>query len=138
MKKGFTILIAFIMLASGIRVSINLHYCGGQLAEAKVSLSGSPASCGMETHEDSCTDLLSAVENCCEDQSTLLGVSSNYIPEYFNHLFPANAKEIPSFSRYDERSGYTTALNLYSSVLPPGDHLLKTEPLLSMICVLRI
>jgi len=56
MKKVLTILIAAFLLASGMQVSIDHHYCGGSLAGTRISLTGKLASCGMEKPESSCPD----------------------------------------------------------------------------------
>lgn len=137
MKKVFTILIAALMLASGMRVTIDRHYCGGKLADTKISLTGKLASCGMETQEHSCSNQLLTNSKCCEDQLRYYGFGSKYFPEYFklSHLLTGKSiSTAPSLNpvlRSFDPYGYIT------QVMPPGD-IPKPIVSLSQICVLRI
>ncbi len=54
------------MLASGMKVSIDRHYCGGQLAATKISVTGKLASCGMETQDHRNSNQLSSKINAAK------------------------------------------------------------------------
>jgi hypothetical protein len=56
MKKVLILLIAVILAVSGMQISLDRHYCGGQLADVRVSVTGKLASCGMENEEPVCPD----------------------------------------------------------------------------------
>jgi len=136
MKKVFTILIAAIMLTSGMKVSIDRHYCGGKLAETKISFTGKLASCGMETQDHRNSNQLSFENKCCEDQLTYYNISNKFIPEQFKLSYLSAGKDIPSapvlnviFNSFDYH-GFNIR------VQPPGEGL-GTGVSLSMICVLR-
>lgn len=137
MKKVFTILIAVIMLASGMKVSIDHHYCGGKLAAKKVSLTSKLASCGMEENEHTCSNQPAVDKNCCEDQITYFGISTRYVTEYFKLSPPSEGKDIPSHILFNATLNYSYKNNSVSWVLPPGDKI-KSGPSLSEICVFRI
>lgn len=137
MKKIFAILFLPVMLASGIQVSIDHHYCGGKLAATKISLSGKLASCGMEEQEHTCSNQPSVDKNCCEDQLTYYGINTSYVPEYFKLSSPSLVKDIPDFSVYNFSLNHSDENTFTSWVFPPGDKI-KSGRSLSEICVFRI
>ena len=137
MKKIFTILFLPLILASGIQVSIDHHYCGGELAATKLSVTGKLASCGMEEQEHTCSNQPSVDENCCEDQLTYYGINTKYVPEYFKLSPPSLVKDIPAFPVFNSALNYSDKNNFTSWVLPPGDKI-KSSCSLSEICVFRI
>src|SRR4030042_4261887 len=108
MKKVFTILIATILLASGMQVSIDRHFCGGELADVKFSVTGKMGSCGMEQDEPICPNHSVIINNCCEDQVTFYSISSKYFPEYYKLSHPTTGKDIPVVfvSNIDIRNSY--------------------------------
>ncbi len=137
MKGIFAILIGVVMLVSGMTVSIDKHYCGGELVETKLSFSGKLASCGMEDLQNECPDQPYMDKVCCSDQLTLYRIGSNYIPEYFMLSFTADFKDIPSAPECNTlfRGPYMDVYRTWE--LPPGENL-KSAPSLSEICVYRI
>lgn len=137
MKKIFTILFLPLILAAGIQVSIDHHYCGGNLAATKVSLTGKLASCGMEEQEHSCSNQPSVDNNCCEDQLVYFGINTKYVPEYFKLSPPSPVKDIPAFTATNITLNYSEIKNFTSWVLPAGDKI-KSGLSLSEICVFRI
>ena len=137
MKKIFAILFLPVILASGLQVSIDHHYCGGVLAATKISVTGKLASCGMEEQERSCSNQTSVEKNCCEDQIKYFGVNSNYIPEYSNISLSSKGKDIPACPQYDLKLYDPEVIYHTSWVMPPGD-IIKLRPSLSEICVFRI
>lgn len=137
MKKLFTIIIAVLILASGLRVSIDHHYCGGKLAGTKLSFSGRLASCGMETVQDNCSRQISVDKKCCEDQLTYYSLASQYLPEYFKISNPSPEENLQSFPVSELLFSSYDFSNNNSWVLPPGEKL-KPGITLSEICVFRI
>jgi hypothetical protein len=69
-----------LILFSGINIKIASHFCGGNFAATKVSLTGELASCGMEHQSGtkSPQDLISS--HCCEDVISSYFISPNYVP----------------------------------------------------------
>jgi hypothetical protein len=137
MKGAFAILIGVVMLTSGMTVSIDKHYCGGELAETKLSFSGKLASCGMEDVHNECPDQTSMDKVCCDDQVTFYQISSNYVPEYFRVSLNTGFQDISSAP---EGNALTRGhhMDVYRILeLPPGDKF-KSAPSLSEICVYRI
>jgi hypothetical protein len=137
MKKSLTILITVVLLASGMQVSIDRHYCGGELADIKLSLTGRMASCGMEKTENKCPDYPVFNKKCCEDQISFYSISSKYFPGFFKLSHPSTGKDIPL-----AHISFIVLRNLNTSdfiawELPPGDKS-KSSLTLSEICVFRI
>ena len=137
MKGIFTILIGFIMLASGMTVSIDRHYCDGELAGIKISVSGKLASCGMEKVHNEYPDRPYMDNKCCDDQLTFYRISSKYLPEYFKLSYTTDFKNLPSVPECNSlfRQPYPDVCRTWE--LPPGEKL-KSAPSLSEICVYRI
>ncbi len=137
MKKIFTIIIAAMMLASGMRITIDRHYCGGKLADTKISLSGKLASCGMETQEQSCANQLLTDSKCCEDQVSYYGFGSKYFPEYFKLSHSLTGKSVSTTPALNPVLGSFEPYGFITQVMPPGDKP-NLHLSLSQICVLRI
>jgi len=139
MKKYYTILLALLILFSGMHFSIATHFCGGEIAATKVSISGKEASCGM-THDvnpiaSSVTHLAS---NCCENKISVYSVDNNYSPSAFQykeisqnilHVF-----YIPD--GFSFHSNYPSLTNL-TNVSPPDNDMANAVSLAD-ICVLRV
>jgi hypothetical protein len=137
MKRLFSILMTMIILASGVQVFIDRHYCGGEFAGSKLSLSGKLASCGMEASAPLQSDQPSIDNKCCEDQLSYFGISSKYLPEYFRLSSPDPVKAISTLITNSCLHSSSDICNLRSWVLPPGDPLIS-EVKLSGLCVYRI
>lgn len=124
-----------------LHFSVARHYCRGELAATKVSLSGTLATCGMEEAEGNCPydhDGDQLESHCCEDDLTAYSIDNNYTP---------TPKTAPEFSAAKiavpnltfESLVRFTAINSrnWSDISPPG--LLMTSSVdLSDIRVLLI
>ena len=139
MKKGVSILLVLLLLATMIHLSIATHYCGGIIAAVKFSFSGEPATCGMECqgNEQPHTGTIMTT-HCCYDVLTSASTDNIYTPSYsvFPELLQNN---IQSFNLLNGLPvlpvGVSKSLNI--NVRPPGQ-LLSSTVILSDICVFRI
>jgi hypothetical protein len=139
MKKIFSILIASIILLSGMHLSVANHFCESKNVATKVSFDGEKATCGMEKKETTNHPLYPIIaSNCCHDDLSVCSVDNQYVPssldlkkadfQLLTVLFiPVNSL-LYSFSPKTE---------LHTNVFPPGN-LLTNEVSLSRICVFRI
>ncbi|HNR42185.1 MAG TPA: hypothetical protein PKL65_08140 [Bacteroidales bacterium] len=118
MKKVFVIFISLILIGSGIKIGIDRHYCGGELAATKLILTGKPVGCGMETADCTLPDQPVAGSRCCEDQIVFYNISGKYLPVYFRLQHPGPGNEHPVFLNMLFRQCYTN--EPVSWVLPPG------------------
>lgn len=139
MKKVLTILIVAIILASGMQVSLDRHYCGGRLIDVRISVTGKMASCGMEDTEESCPVQGNHLKShCCDDVVTIYNIDNNYtrsypvLPETSNSNFQIFGIPATLTGNY---KAVLTVLN--TDVSPPG-YLMSTDVDLSCICVFRI
>ena len=78
MRKLITIPIIILILFSGITVNLAFHYCAGQVAEKKISLTDTLGSCGMEGKEHHKNDGFRNL--CCEDKVSSYTFNNIYIP----------------------------------------------------------
>jgi hypothetical protein len=137
MGKVFAILIVGIILASGMQVTLDRHYCGGKLIDVKISVTGKLASCGMEQTESSCPNHPTINKKCCEDQISFYNLKSNYYPEYFKLTHPISERDILPVQAGSHLAGTSFNTDFINWVLPPG-YTLKTWLTQSEICVFRI
>ena len=137
MKKVLTILIATFLLAAGMQVTIDHHYCGGNLAGTRLSITGKLASCGMEKPESSCPGHPGIDKKCCEDQLSFYSISSNYYPEYFKLTYPTSERGTIYLLTGNIISDNSYYPDLNNRVFPPGDYF-KSRLTQSEICVFRI
>jgi hypothetical protein len=139
MKKVFSISMVLLVLTAMLHLTVATHYCGGDIAASKISLSGKLASCGMERAEENCPMQGNQMKShCCDDVVSVYSIENNYAPSY--SVQPEISKDnlqvfaiktvLAAFS-----SPFFTFLN--SDISPPGV-LMSTEVDLSSICVFRI
>jgi len=127
------------MLLSGMQLTISRHYCGGELADAKVSLIGHLASCGMETASDECTQPGNHVKsNCCNDKISVYAVDHNYSPSFteFN-AFAQTVLQVYPIPENITFHSLTAEIQIITSASPPG-FLPANAVSLPKICVFRI
>jgi hypothetical protein len=139
MRKGFSILFAFIFLLSGAQFNIAIHYCGGIIASTKVSLSGKLASCGMENSKEvSYSDGSHLTSHCCDNKVTTVGIINNFTPPV--SIFQENLQIFHNvlYLAVDHLfySNYSSNV-FYTSISPPG-RFAVTSVDLDDICVSRI
>ena len=137
MKKAFAILIAGMVLASGMRISLDRHYCGGKLLDVRISVTGKLASCGMEQSGSNCTNHPVINKKCCEDQISFYSLCSNYYPEYFKISHPVSERNILYLQAGSLLAGTAFNTDFINRVLPPG-YPVKSRLTQSAICVFRI
>jgi hypothetical protein len=139
MKKIVPILLSLVMLAAVMHFSVATHYCGGKIAETKVSLTGKLASCGMED-DDNDLPLTGThyTTHCCDNILVFFGINSNYFPS-FASVTESYQPLQQTFSIPADLTllSLTSVNSIYTSVSPP-DALVSTSVDLSDICVFRI
>lgn len=139
MKKLFSIAIALMMLLSGLQLTVSRHYCGGELADSKVSLVGHIASCGMETANDECTQPGNHIQSsCCNNKVSVYEVDHNYSPSFNEYkAFAQTLLQVLFIPKNITFNSLTVANQIVTVVRPPG-----TLPVngvsLPQICVFRI
>jgi len=139
MKKYFTILLAILILFSGMHFTIATHFCGGEIAATKVSLTGKEASCGMAHDEKSKSySETSFSSNCCENEISVYSVDNNYAPSAF-HFKEITQNILHEFYIPEGFSFHSTfpSLSKYTNVSPP-DCFLANAVSMADICVFRI
>jgi hypothetical protein len=139
MKKLLSISLALLMLLSGMQLTISMHYCGGELADSRVSLTGHLASCGMEGIIDNCTASESSLdESCCKNQISVYEIDHNYSPSFTDfNTFAQNMLQVYLISARSTFHSYT-AINLYRTDTNPPENALLHAVSLPKICVFLI
>lgn len=80
MKKIASILLASLLLLSGVNFSVANHICGGKLVAVKLSFDHEKASCGMKSDYQASSSDLSFKKDCCHDNIQTLLVDKQYKP----------------------------------------------------------
>ena len=127
------------MLLSGMQLTISTHYCGGELADSKVSVLGQIASCGMESATDECTQPGNHVKSsCCNDNVSVYAVDHNYSPSFTGFkAFSQTVLQVFTISENSTLHSITPLGQLFTDVSPPGSLLVHAVSL-PKICVFRI
>ena len=139
LKKILSISIALLMLLSGLQLTVSRHYCGGELADSKVSMLGHIASCGMEDETEECTQPGNHIEStCCNNQVSVYSVDHNFTPSFSEFKsFEQPVLQIFILHEILNFNTLTIHSNFYTDVSPPTD-LLVSDVSLSDIGVFRI
>ncbi|MDD4921267.1 MAG: hypothetical protein PHS30_02180 [Bacteroidales bacterium] len=137
MKKILSVAFAFLLLVSGMHVSIATHICGGEVAAVKWSFSGEKGSCGMEDLQKTPTKEPAISSNCCQDKMAEYTVDSNYNVLQIDHpkVFRTISQVfcLPVNLTFDSTSRNT----FYTHIFPPGRWQVSAVNLPD-ICVFRI
>lgn len=138
MKNILTILIASFILLSGMHFSIARHFCGGEVADVKISFSESIASCGMEDSENSCSEQDELASECCTNELSVLMVD-DYLSSSSLQIKEISQPLTQLFFLPMMLSLYLLEPNFqtYTDVSPP-DNLIVSAVSLPKICVFRI
>ena len=139
MKKVFSISLALMMLTAILHLSVATHYCGGKIETSKVSFSGIPVSCGMESSlEDLSLQGAQLSSNLCDNVVIHFGIDNNYFPTFSVPIDSYQNNNLAFCIPIDLPVNSLAVLqSLYTSVTPAGV-LLSTNVDLSDICVFRI
>jgi hypothetical protein len=82
MRKTVSILMAILVLLTGIHLSIASHLCCGNLVAVHFSVNGQDASCNMKDESTSTLAGQFIKKHCCVNDLTTLTVDSNYSPSF--------------------------------------------------------
>jgi len=138
-KKIFAISLACIVILSGMNLTFATHYCSGEYAGSRISITGKKASCGMRSDKESRPVFGTHLSrHCCEDKISLYSVDNNYSPSefHFNRIvvpqvilcFISEASLLPS--------GIFSS-SIHTNISPPDDY--RTNAVcMAEICVFRI
>lgn len=139
MKKSFSIVMVIVILLAGLQALVSVHYCGGSIADSRVSLAGAIATCGMEDTEDTCPAPGGNLDrHCCEDQINVSGIINQYTapsPEPDSRL--NNNPNISFIEIYGFHSITVSSTTASTNLYPPG-YCLANTVCLENICVFRI
>lgn len=139
MKKIFSISVALLMLLSGLQLTISRHYCGGELADSKVSVLGHLASCGMESVTDECTQPGNHLESsCCNNNVSFYSIDHNFSPSFSE--FRVFSQPVLQVFTVPENITFNsiTSLSSFNAEGGPPVPLLVNAVSLPKICVFRI
>jgi hypothetical protein len=139
MRKVFSILFALVMMISSAHFTIATHYCGGEVAARKISLSGTLATCGMEDSKENCASPGMHVKTpCCDNKVVTVGIVNNFTSPVSIQI--ANTQNIQDLFFlqvnlfYHSISGFNQS---FTNIHPPGGFSASAVDL-NNICAFRI
>ncbi len=138
MRTVLSIPLIFLLLFTGVNVKFARHYCKGEVAATKISLSGELATCGMENHKEINPFGEIFTNQCCEDVVSAYSFNNNYFGSSYNIADPGQQGThmfiVPHFNLLSE----ILILNkTNSNQKPPGINDLHT-PTMQTLCIFRI
>lgn len=136
MRKFVSIPVIILILFSGVTVNLAFHYCGGMMVDKNISLSGTPASCGMEGDESHQQTAMKRI--CCENSFSSFTFNNTYLPSSSVKDGAAD-HEIPEQDIISVLLPDFTAVSSSPEALarPPGAYSTSDVELVS-ICIFRI
>lgn len=138
MKKLLSISFAFLILLSGMHLSVATHICGGKVAAVKWSFSGEKATCGMESAKQTCPSHNGIASNCCHNKLSVYTTDNNYNPSTFQVKEVTKSLlqvfDVPVSISFNSS---IAANSLRNNVIPP-DIALTSAVSLEEICIFRI
>jgi len=138
MKKVLSIVFAMLILVSGMHLSVATHFCGGEIAAVKWSVTGEKGTCGMEKPQTKCPIHDVFTSNCCQDEVSICTVDTNYSPSTFQFKkAAAHLLQVFSIPVSFSLNSFTPTSTLYTSI-SPRDKLQISAVNLEHICVFRI
>lgn len=89
MKKIFSILLSFILLASHLNLALGTHFCGGEAVETQITMGEAHFGCGMSDKDLSCKnsgetnnhDVSIDKVPCCENEYQHLQVENEFVKD---------------------------------------------------------
>lgn len=125
------------MLLTGLHWSVATHYCGGELAAVKLSISHELAGCGMMGDHDQLPQGVITNEPCCEDVVFTLHTDNIYEPVTKEQVNVQSLQLQPLFAQDITLKTPHIYVVSHTNVRPPGKFL-PSDVNLSGICVFRI
>jgi len=139
MKVGISITLISLLVTGMLHISVANHYCSGNLAATRISVSGKLASCGMEISDTRSPKPGSMITgHCCDDVIVSLVTENNFVPSF--NINPVNNQhkiQITDISLFCSVLSPIHKKSYITNVLPPG----RKQPTYtdcSEICVFRI
>jgi hypothetical protein len=137
MKKILSILLAGLIIASSVHLTIATHYCGGNFEGYKVSVSGEKASCGMEQSSPACNEHRTIGHNCCTDKIATYLITDNFSSTAFHFIKVAQGSLVFLFGHTSFHSIIFPFTSMQIAHSPPGECLPNMVDLASF-CIFRI
>ncbi len=127
MRKVLSILLLLVFLLGTANLSVIRHFCGGRVAEVKLSILGD-ASCGMDTDKGACAsnDFCASgtgisKKPCCENELSQISITDDYKPASNKELTNLQSLVIAFHSSniFTHERGHVTPIRNYK--MPPDD-----------------
>jgi hypothetical protein len=137
MKKIFSIVLAGLIIASSVHLTIATHYCGGSFEAFRLSVSQEKAGCGMELRHPACEKGKSIGHNCCTDKLASYLINDSYSPASFHFVKTVSADFAILFGITNYTALQIPVSDLQITHSPPGECMASRVELAS-ICIFRI
>jgi hypothetical protein len=75
MNRAASILVILLVLGSATGITIDRHFCGGEVVDVRLAVDDKHATCGMEQDYIACTNASEFKNNCCQNVLSKFSVS---------------------------------------------------------------
>lgn len=139
MRKGVSILFSLVLLLSGAHFTVATHFCGGEIAARRLTLSGKLATCGMEGSEGSCRSSENKINfHCCDNKVVTIGIINNFnIPVSLVNDEPTQKIQAFSAPVHLKLISLQNHNIIFNDTGPPGEFSASAVKL-NYICTFRI
>lgn len=126
MKKLASIIIVLNLIFLNIGLSINSHFCGGELSKSSLTLFHSDLSCGMDNINSECDNspLVNTLKSipCCLDLSNMVDLDIDYVlNKISNMIFALKFVCIISLNKTDY-AGINNFISISIDSHPPPEY----------------
>lgn len=127
MKKGFSILLSFILLASHMYLTIGTHFCGGEVVETKIILGETHLGCGMLDMEKPCDDSENSNKNlvsfdkvpCCKNEFQTVQTTDEFVKDVAPQSFHVDFAIAIIYTTLDLDLFPKSTNQFYTEYIPP-------------------
>lgn len=138
MNRAASILSILLILGSATGITIDRHFCGGEVVDVRLAIDDRKATCGMEEDGMVCSSTVELRENCCHntiskfsvDEYSIAGLLTIDKPDYSVIHFLYEAPEVNTYNSFVSRA-------IINDTGPPGLNLPVPDQQV-ILCIFRI
>ncbi len=136
MKKPLAILFVFLILLSGMPLTLSTHYCNGKIVATKWSFGDNKANCGMPDKKPSGEKVIDI--DCCHNNEYICTVEEDFTPPVGTQLPVINTQPIQVYTAPINIVAIPLNISNYQQLVFPVNNKSGGSVTLSNLCNFRI
>jgi len=138
MRKILSIPLIILILFTGVSVKIATHYCGGNVAATKISLTGEFASCGMTTDFESYSQQQTITHHCCDNTLSAYSICNTYFASTYDEIINGQVATDNILNPIDYILDNKIIINITNNQCKPPGSFNPNSVDRPVICIFRI